>query len=107
MAAHVAHHAAALPHGVPKPGVVRTGMFFARADQEGGPHRLHDGPHLRADRLERLHVKLVFKIDVRQAGLFDEADHVAGLGHVPRQWLFANDSLEATPAFTACTTSST
>ena len=34
MTAHIAHHAATLPHGIPKPGIVRPGMFLARARQE-------------------------------------------------------------------------
>ncbi len=90
MAAHIAHHAAPLPRRIPKPRVMRAGVLFRRTRQEHWPHCVDDWGELRALRLHGLHVQLVFEIDVRQFGVFDQFDEPARLGQIAPQRLFAD-----------------
>ena len=71
VAAHIAHHTAALLHRIPEPPLVRTGVLLVAADQQGRAHRVHHSRHLLPHGRQGLHVDLVLEVGGRHVDLAD------------------------------------
>ncbi len=91
---HVEQDAAALPRGIPEPGLMRAAMLLRRARQRKRAHLLHDRLQLNALRLDRAHENLILEVGSAQLRRLRELDQPARFRHVACERFVEDNALE-------------